>query len=107
MGVTAAVAAVVGTGYTVYNGERAAEAQQKALVEQKKSQDEARGAAQREAQRQEQQMNAANAKAPDASNVLAKAQQDAKGGQSGTMLTGPQGIDPSMLALGKNTLLGG
>ena len=30
-----------------------------------------------------------------------------KAGQSGTMLTGPQGVDPSSLLLGKSSLLGG
>jgi len=38
---------------------------------------------------------------------MADAEMGAAGGQSGTMLTGPQGIDPQQLALGKNTLLGG
>jgi hypothetical protein len=37
-----------------------------------------------------------------AANVLA-----GKAGQSGTMLTGPQGVDPTQLTLGKQTLLGG
>lgn len=55
----------------------------------------------------EQQMNAANQKKPDTMAMLNDAAQKGRAGQSGTMLTGPQGIDPSLLTLGKNTLLGG
>jgi hypothetical protein len=39
--------------------------------------------------------------------ILDAATQAGKGGASGTMLTGSQGIDPNLLSLGKNTLLGG
>jgi hypothetical protein len=38
---------------------------------------------------------------------MADTQMASGSGASGTMLTGPQGIDPQQLALGKNTLLGG
>lgn len=55
----------------------------------------------------EQSANKANAKRPDASAMMAAAEQSAKAGASGTMLTGPQGIDPNALSLSKNTLLGG
>lgn len=55
----------------------------------------------------DQQLNAANQKKPDTSAILSAIQQQGKGGVSGTMLTGPQGIDLSQLQLGKNTLLGG
>lgn len=51
--------------------------------------------------------NAANARSPDtaaakAANILA-----AQAGNSSTMLTGPQGVNPNSLTLGKTTLLGG
>lgn len=46
------------------------------------------------------------AKTPDVGSMLASNQQAAKGGGSGTMLTGPGGVDPATLNLGKNTLLG-
>lgn len=55
----------------------------------------------------EQDMNRANQKKPDTMAMLNDAAQKGRAGQSGTMLTGPQGVDPSMLTLGKNTLLGG
>lgn len=45
-------------------------------------------------------------KTPDVGSMLAGNQQAAKGGGSGTMLTGPGGVDPTTLNLGKNTLLG-
>jgi hypothetical protein len=51
------------------------------------------------------------AKAPDASSIAAgQAGQGQAGGAPGvaqTFLTGPGGIDPSLLNLGKTTLLGG
>lgn len=56
----------------------------------------------------EQEINRKNAKSPDTAALLSQNQQDAAGGSSTTtMLTGPQGVDPNSLMLGKNTLLGG
>lgn len=51
--------------------------------------------------------NKANQKRANSSSLLSSNQQAAKAGQSGTMLTGPSGVDPSVLQLGKTTLLGG
>jgi hypothetical protein len=48
--------------------------------------------AKKSAAAQEQQFNKLNGKTQD--------------GPSGTLLTGPQGIDPTKLTLGRNTLLG-
>lgn len=102
---TAAV--IASTAYTVYSGERAAAAQEKAMKQQQIAQDEARANAKKQADVQDQEINRANAKSPDAQRVLADAQQGAQGGASGTMLTGPTGVDPNLLSLGKSTLLGG
>lgn len=99
MGVTAAIAAVASAGYSIYSGERASAAQNKA-------QNEARSRAQAQANQAEQATNRANQKRPDAAAILDAATQAGKGGASGTMLTGPQGVDPNALNLGKNTLLG-
>lgn len=99
MGIVAAVAAAASTAYTIYSGERADK-------EQKKAQNEARANADRQAAAADQAMNKANQKKPDVSAILSAASQSGKAGPSGTMLTGPQGVDPSMLSLGKNTLLG-
>ena len=52
-------------------------------------------------------MNRANGKQPDVNGIQSRNALDAKGGVSGTMLTGPQGVDPKTLLLGKTTLLGG
>lgn len=53
----------------------------------------------------------AKAKAPDRpaisrANAAAAGPGGAMSGNSGTFLTGPSGVDPSTLTLGKNTLLG-
>lgn len=55
----------------------------------------------------DQANNKANAKSPDVAGLSSSNALNAKGGQSGTMLTGPQGVDPMSLLLGKKTLLGG
>ena len=51
--------------------------------------------------------NKANGKQPDVAGLMSQNALNAKGGISGTMLTGPQGVDPQTLLLGKTTLLGG
>lgn len=100
MGVTAAVAAVVGTTYAVYSGEQAAgrakDAAEKATTNAKK-----------QAAQADEANNRANQKSPDTKAILDAVTQSGKGGAAGTMLTGPQGVDLSALQLGKNTLLGG
>lgn len=53
------------------------------------------------------QNNKANARSPDVAGMLAANLLAGKNGASGTMLTGPSGIDPSTLALGRTSLLGG
>lgn len=56
---------------------------------------------------QSEQFNRANQKQPDTAAITAANVQSSKSGQSGTMLTGPAGVDLTSLLLGKNTLLGG
>jgi Flp pilus assembly protein TadB len=107
MGVTAAVAAVVGTTYAVYSGERAADKQAEALSQQREAQTQAKAQAESQQKRSEMAQNAANRKQPDVAGIMQSAGQGASGGPSGTMLTGPTGVDPNALSLGKNTLLGG
>lgn len=102
-----AAAAVAGTAYTIYSGERQAEKQSEALSQQRQAQAEAKTVAEKQQQTAEQNVNRANAKQPDAGAILSAATQAAKGGPAGTMLTGPQGVNPNELALGKSTLLGG
>ena len=113
----AATAAVASTAYSIYAGVRAAEQaekaqreqaaiQQQALNQQKTAQAEAKAAAQTQAKAAEQQINAATRKSPDVSSIQAAAEAMQQGGPSSTMLTGPVGVDPNDLKLGKSTLLG-
>ena len=106
MGVTAAIAAVASVGYSVYSGERAAEAQGKALESQKAAQAQAVESANKQQKLAEENTNRANSKSPDVGAITSAAEQAGKGGAAGTMLTGPQGVNPQQLALGKSTLLG-
>lgn len=99
MAITATVAAVVGTGYGIYSGQRANNANKEAMTTAKENQVKAETAA-------DQAMNKANPKKPNTLGALSALQQAAKGGPSGTMLTGPTGVDASALTLGKSTLLG-
>ena len=96
----ALAAAATGTGYSIYAGERAAGAQEKA---QRMSMAET----QKTARAADEATNRANQKRPNANAILAAAQQAAKGGMGGTLLTGPQGVNTGELSLGKSTLLGG
>jgi hypothetical protein len=100
MAISAAVAAVVGTSYAVYSGEKAKSAQKTAIAEAKQNQAKSELAA-------DQAMNRANPKKPNTNAALDQIAQSAKGGPSGTMLTGPTGVDPTSLNLGRSTLLGG
>jgi type II secretory pathway pseudopilin PulG len=60
-----------------------------------------------QASEQEQQFNKVNGKQPDVTAMTDQNTQAGKNGPSGTLLTGPQGVDPSKLTLGRATLLGG
>ena len=92
--------AATGTGYSIYEGERSATAQ-------KRSQRQALADSRAAAQSADEANNRANQKRPNANAILASAQQAAKGGMGGTLLTGPQGVNPGGMSLGKSTLLGG
>lgn len=97
--IAAVATAAAGTTYSIYSGERGASQQADA-------QRQAQANAEKQAAQADQDFNRANQKKPDTSGVLSEAQQAGKGGASGTMLTGPQGVDPNSLTLGKSTLLG-
>lgn len=103
-GVTAtmvmAAAAVAGTAYTIYSGEKAASSA-------KSAQAQAQANADRQLRDQQQATARANQKRPDTLSLLDAAQQAGRAGASGTMLTGPQGVEANTLSIGKNTLLGG
>ena len=73
----------------------------------KKSAKDAQANADKQAKLMEQDMNRRNQKKPDIMGALNGNQTNAMAGQSGTLLTGPSGVDPGTLTLGKSTLLGG
>jgi hypothetical protein len=73
---------------------------------QEQTQRQAMESAQRTADQADQAFNAANRKKPNVQGIMDGIALSAQGGQSGTMLTGPMGIDASKLTLGRNTLLG-
>lgn len=98
--VVSAVAAVAGAAVSYQNGQ-----DQKKSAE--ASMNQAKASALKAEKQADQDNNRINQKKPDTSAILAAASQAGKGGVAGTMLTGPQGIDPNALSLGKNTLLGG
>ena len=89
--------AVVGAGTSI-DAQRKAKNQAEDASRQAEQQ--AQQAAQQAQQQADQQFNRANQRRPDAMPGPAGA------GGSSTMLTGPQGIDPGVLPLGKSTLLG-
>jgi hypothetical protein len=79
----------------------------KGLTAQQRETEMARESANKQASAADQAFNKANGKSPDISSMLSENVLNAKGGQSGTMLTGSSGVDPSTLLLGRKTLLGG
>ena len=94
-----AVAAAASTAYSIYSGEKQKSAQKSAAKT-------AQANADKQAQLADQDLNRANQKSPDVGALLSANQQQSLSGQSGTMLTGSQGVDPNSLSLGKSTLLG-
>ena len=93
------IGAVVAAAAGIYQGEKASSAQKKASAQ-------AQQQAEKQALQAEQDFNKANQKKPNAGALLSANQQAGAAGSSGTMLTGPSGVDPNKLDLGKNTLLG-
>lgn len=92
--------AVATTAATVYSADKAATSQKNALKQ-------AQANALLTQQQADVANNKANARAPDSSALLAANMAAGANGQASTMLTGPGGIDPSQLTLGKTSLLGG
>lgn len=93
-------AMIASTAYQAYQGN-------KANQQQRSAQRQAMAQADASAQAADEANNKASQKRPDAAGALASAMLSGKAGASGTMLTGPSGIDPGALTLGKSTLLGG
>jgi hypothetical protein len=71
-----------------------------------KALDQNKAAAKANQQAADEANNRANQKSPDVSAMLSASAMAGRSGQTGTLLTGPQGIDTSSLTLGKTNLLG-
>lgn len=97
-------AALVVSAYGAYSSNQNAKKSQKM---QEVAQQEAKQQAEKQEKASDQALNAANMKSPDIGGLLAAAASGNRSGQTSTMLTGPSGIDPNKLKLGKSTLLGG
>ena len=95
-----------GLGYTIASGEDAKRKQADSLGRQQKAQEQAVNAAQGQRKRSEMAMNRANQQQPNVAGIMEAASAASSGGAAGTMLTGPTGVDPNALALGKSSLLG-
>ena len=103
---TAVAATAAGTGYAIASGEDAKKKQAAALSRQESAQAQAVKAAEGQRMTSEMAINQANRKKPDVSSIMQAAGESASGGAAGTMLTGPTGVNPNALSLGKSTLLG-
>ena len=103
----AAGAAAAGTGYAIVSGERGASMQQRALGEQRQAQQAQAAQARSQQRRSQQAMAAANRAEPNVAQIMGAAAAEAAGGPSSTMLTGPMGVNPQDLQLGRSSLLGG
>jgi hypothetical protein len=99
-------ASVGGLGYTIAAGEDAKRKQADALGRQQTAQTQAVNAAQGQRKQSEMAINQANRQQPNVSGIMEAASAASSGGGAGTMLTGPTGVDPNSLALGKSSLLG-
>lgn len=98
--------AAAGVGYTIAAGEDAKRKQADALGRQQNAQTQAVNAAQGQRKQSEMAVNKANRQQPNIAGIMEAASAASSGGGAGTMLTGPTGVDPNSLALGKSSLLG-
>lgn len=91
--------AIVGAGVSYYQGE-------KALKQQRNANSQAQEAAARAEKQANEAFNAANQRTPDILSLMRANALTAGGGISGTMLTGPSGVDAGKALLGKAVTLG-
>lgn len=105
-GIAASIAAA-GTGYAISSGEQGKKTQKEAMRKQESAQAQAAAQAQSQTRLSRQAMAAANRIEPAVGGIMQAAQESAQGGPSSTMLTGPMGVNPQDLQLGRSSLLGG
>ena len=99
--------AAAGTAYSIVAGEKGAKMQREAMGQQRKAQDAAAAQARSQQRRSQQAMAAANRAEPDVAGIMGRAAAESAGGPASTMLTGPMGVNPQDLQLGRSSLLGG
>ena len=99
MAVTAAVAAAVGTGYSIYSGERAQKQNKKAAAQ-------ARLDGEKAARDADRASNMANQKQPNVAAMMKRNTDASSRGVGGTFLTGGGGAPVASGMLGRTTLLG-
>jgi uncharacterized protein HemX len=104
--VTGVAAMAAGVGYSIYAGEQGKKAQEDAMRKQEAAQAQARQQAERQATESRAAIRRQERQTPNIAGIMQAAQQTGTGGPASTMLTGPAGIDPAQLQLGRNTLLG-
>lgn len=106
LGISAATWAAIGATAAVASTYVAYDSAKKAAENQNAQLEIARDSAKKQAEQSDQAINRANQKTPDVASIMSGAARDAKSGGGGTMLTGPNGVDPSALQLSKTSLLG-
>lgn len=77
------------------------------MAQQKKAQNAAAAEARSQQRRSQQAMSAANRAEPNVAGIMGAAESGGAGGPASTMLTGPMGVNPQDLQLGRSSLLGG
>jgi len=103
----AAAVGAAGLGYTIASGVDAARKQVSQRRQLEAVQRQAVKAAEGQRKRSEMVVNQANRQQPNVAGITQAARAGGgDSGASGTMLTGPIGVDPNTLELGKSTLLG-
>ena len=103
-------AMIVSTAVSAYtansNAKKQANLQREAMNESKAQAVQQQQQAAAKEKQADEAFNAANRKTPDTNALLTAALAGGKLGGSSTMLTGPGGVDPNKLQLGKTNLLG-
>lgn len=90
---------IVSAAASYASAEKAEDAQHAAMQSAKKD-------ARKQLAQAEEEANAQNMKSPDTQAMMSSAMLSGKAGQSGTLLTGPQGVERDKLGLQRKTLLG-
>lgn len=103
MGLVGGIVGLSMVAGSVYQGEQGRRVQKRALRDQEAAQRQAEINIVRQRQENEMETNRVRQKTPDLSGILASAQRPR---DQTTLLTGPLGVDPERLRLGRSTLLG-